>query len=301
LSDATFHALGLGEHIDAVRLRGYYIDFRMKAESPTWPPPWLAAPAGHFAIALAQWGLGCHERSVAGEGEAWLEGAVAAGERLLADQQPDGRWLDPRPYPHTYRVAAPWPSAMAQGEGASLLARLHVRSGDERFAAGALRALAPYDVPTDRGGVRAELGGGAFYEEYPTRPASYVLNGGIFALFGAYDVGAALGAESAQRLFEDGAATLAAEIGRWDTGRWSRYDLYPHPIRNVATLGYHRLHVAQLRALELLAPGGGLGAVANRFEQYAESRLNRADALARKVLFRLLVRRPLRRPRRPLP
>ncbi len=296
-----FHPLGLAGHIDPSRPLGYYIDLRAKAESPAWPPEWLAAPAGHPAIAVAQWGLACHERSVAGESGAWLEGAVAAGERLVVDQGPDGRWLDPRPYSHTFPVRAPWASAMAQGEAASLLVRLFKSTGDERFAAAARRGLEPYAVPTEQGGVRAALGSGPFFEEYPTRPGSFVLNGGIFALFGAYDVAAALGDETARRRYDDGIETLASNLSRWDTGRWSRYDLFPHPIANVATLGYHRLHVAQLRALELLTPGAGLGAAADRFEHYAESRINRAEALARKVAFRLVVRRPFRPRHRPLP
>jgi hypothetical protein len=89
-------------------------------------------------------------------------------------------------------------------------------------------------------------------------------------------------------------------LGRWDTGRWSRYDLFPHPIVNLATLGYHRLHIAQLRALQLLSSAAIFDVVADRFERYAESRVKRAEALARKIGFRLLVRRPLRRRGQPL-
>jgi hypothetical protein len=301
LSDAVFHPLGLGAHIDLERPRGYYVDLRAKADGFAWPPPWLHGPAGHTAIAVAQWGLACHERLVAGEGDRWLEGAVAAGRWLVEQQDDEGRWLDPRPYPHTYRVQAPWPSAMGQGEGASLLVRLHAQTGEESFAAAATRALASYGVSSEDGGVRAPLGDGPFFEEYPTSPGSYVLNGGIFALFGAFDVAAALGDEAARRLFADGVGTLSENLGRWDTGSWSRYDLYPHPIVNVATLRYHQLHVAQLRALHLLAPEQGLDAVAHRFEAYTHSRLKRGRALARKIAFRLVVRRPLRRGERPLP
>jgi hypothetical protein len=189
---------------------------------------------------------------------------------------------------------------MAQGEGASLLVRLFARTGDDRFAETALRALRPFSVPTEQGGVLARLGDGPFFEEYPTRPGSFVLNGGIFALFGAHDVAAGLGDEAARQTFQDGIGALAGNLGRWDTGRWSRYDLFPHPVVNLATLGYHRLHVAQLRALHLLAPEAGLAVSADRFERYAESPVKRAEALARKVVFRLLVRRPIRRRRLPL-
>ena len=190
---------------------------------------------------------------------------------------------------------------MAQGEAASLLVRVHARTGDERFAAAARRALRPYDVLSADGGVQARLGDGPFYEEYPTRPPSFVLNGGLFALFGAYDVAAGLDDLAAQRTFAEGVEALAANLGRWDTGRWSRYDLFPHPVVNLATPRYHQLHVAQLRALQLLAPDARIDAVADRFERYAESPLKRGEALARKVAFRLLVRKPLRHRRRPLP
>ena len=36
-------------------------------------------------------------------------------------------------------------------------------------------------------------------------------------------------------LFVDATETLAAHVDRWDTRFWSRYDLYPHPIVNVAS------------------------------------------------------------------
>ena len=34
----------------------------------------------------------------------------------------------------------------------------------------------------------------------------------------------------------------------WTGNGWSRYDLYPHPLTNVASPFYHRLHIEQLRA-----------------------------------------------------
>ena len=43
----------------------------------------------------------------------------------------------------------------------------------------------------------------------------------------------------ARRLFEEGVTTLARNLHRWDTGQWSRYDLFPHPVPNVASPAYH--------------------------------------------------------------
>ena len=162
----------------------------------------------------------------------------------------------------------PWLSAMAQGEGASLLVRAHAATKDDRFADAAHRALGSLAVPIAEGGLRARLGAGFFLEEYPTDPPSHVLNGGIFALWGYHDVALGLGDEVARREFERGVDTLAQNVGRWDTGSWSRYDLFPRRVDNVASSAYHLLHINQLLAMQLIAPSPELAAAAARFEGY---------------------------------
>jgi heparosan-N-sulfate-glucuronate 5-epimerase len=203
----------------------------------------------------------------------------------------DGLWLNRQPYTKKFQQPAGWPSAMAQGEGASLLSRLYIATGEERWADAARRAVAAMRLPSSAGGVQARLGDEAWPEEYPTSPPSFVLNGGIFALWGLYDVGVALGDEEAAREFEQGADTLAANLYRWDTGYWSRYDLFPHPVMNVASSFYHALHISQLEAMQVIAPRPEFGATAARFAGYAGRRLSRARGFARNVLFRLAVPR----------
>ena len=180
---------------------------------------------------------------------------------------------------------------MAQGEVASLLARMHRETGEERYADAALRALAPLRVPSARGGAEALLGGGPFYEEYPTDPPSFVLNGAIFAIWGVYDVSLDLDPDRAGRDFADSLDVLASNIERWDSGYWSLYDLFPHPVPNVASAAYHLLHTTQLRAMQLIAPRPEIVRTAVNFERYSESRLNEARAFAVKAGFRIVVPR----------
>jgi hypothetical protein len=285
--------LPMGGNIVADAPRGYYIDFREKAESPSWPPSWFPWPGYHRFMAIAQWGLGAYERYLCGEGEQWLAASLAAGEFLVDAQERSGRrkggWLEPRAHPHTFNVPAPWISAMAQGECASLLVRLHREVGRDSFAAAAEVGLEPMRVDTGDGGVRALLSGGLFLEEYPTNPPSFVLNGGIFALWGCYDVAVGLGDGHARRLFDEGFDTLVRNLFRWDTGFWSKYDLYPHRIGNVASPFYHTLHINQLRALASIEPRPELEHIVGRFEAYRRSRTKLARALAHKVAFRLTV------------
>jgi len=283
--------LARGRHVDPGAVRGYPIDFSNKADRPTVLPGFVDEPGRHLWVAPAEAGLGCFERGLAGEEEQWLAGARAAADVLVEQQARggvhDGGWVQLRPYPHTYALDPPWVSAMAQGEGASLLVRVHLETGDERYAESARRALRLIAVPSADGGASAPLGGVPFPEEYPTQPASFVLNGAIFAAWGLRDAGLVLDDRKALGAFEDVVDALAANIERWDTGSWSRYDLYPHRVTNVASKAYHELHVAQLEAMHELAPRAELGAAAERFAGYAASPARRAGAFARKALFRI--------------
>jgi heparosan-N-sulfate-glucuronate 5-epimerase len=291
-SSARTLVLPVSERLAPGALRGYPIDFRTKARAADEVAPW------RLPASAIQWGLGCYERWLGGEGEIWLEAARSIAEQLVARQQPGGRheggWLHHEPLGHTYRLAAPWLSALAQGEGASLLVRVHQHTGEEHFADAARRALHPLRRPVSDGGVCASLDGDPFPEEYPTDPPSYVLNGAIFALWGFHDVAIAFDDRSVGAEFELRVDALARSIHRWDTGRWSRYDLFPHPVPNVSSSAYHALHINQLRALNILAPRASLASTAERFAGYAASRAHRAEAFVRKVSFRLLVPRSAR-------
>jgi hypothetical protein len=276
----------LGERSDPTRVRGYPLDLSTKATLDAERPP--------GARVWSSWisrGLGCHERWLAGDGDEWLGAARDVADDLLREQRADGGWAHELRYPHTFDVRPPWLSGLAQGEGASLLVRIHAATGEERYAEGALRAIEPLARPVSEGGAAAPLDGVLVPEEYPTGSPSLVLNGLIFGLWGVRDVGAGLGDADATRSFEAGVDALADSIGRWDLGWWSSYDLVPLRPRNVASMGYHELHILQLEATDAIAPRPALADAASRFAQYFTSSVNRARAFAGKAAFRIAVPR----------
>jgi heparosan-N-sulfate-glucuronate 5-epimerase len=277
------------------RPRGYYIDFRVKNESPRWPPYWMEARRKQFGVTNAQWGLGAFERYLDGEGEEWLTGARDCADHIVANLQEggprDGAWLHLLPMPHTFPLNPPWVSAMAQGEIASLLTRIHLETGEERYAEAALRAVKTLRLPVSEGGTLAEVDGHPVLEEYPTARPSAVLNGAIFAMWGLYDVGTGLDDAAATEFFEATTTGLAALIDLYDAGYWSRYDLYPHRLPNLASPSYHLLHIRQLTALDRLSPRPQLAAAVERFESYRSNLACRRRAMAEKVAFRLVVPR----------
>jgi D-glucuronyl C5-epimerase C-terminus len=149
----------LGANVVPGELRGYYIDFRVKARSPEWPPPELQPLDRQLHVDVAQWGLGAFEHYLEGGREEWLAAALAVGRHLAEVQERDGPlaggWVHSLPYPHTFPLEPPWLSAMAQGEGASLLVRLAAETGDEALLEAALRARGPLLTPTSAGGVQS--------------------------------------------------------------------------------------------------------------------------------------------------
>ena len=292
-STASSFTLPLGQHIVPGTLAGYYVDLRVKAPEPVWPP--ANVDENHLHVHAVQWGLACWERWTAGEGDRWLDAALVAGDHLLRVQEKgghlDGGLVHRYDYPHTYRLRPPWISALPQGETASLLLRLHSVTGREDFLDGGHRALRLISVPTADGGACAPLGDGWLPEEYPTDPPSFVLNGAIFALLGMYDAALALPDQGHPERFSAAVGTLATNLHRWDTGSWSLYDLYPHPLPNIASGAYHALHITLLTALHKVAPRSEFATTLARFERYAADPRKAQVATARKVLFRLVIPR----------
>jgi hypothetical protein len=274
---------------------GYHLDLRVKAPHAAWVPPHLSPLERQLWVVKAQWGLGAFEHFVHTGDERWLAAARSAGDHVL-DAMDDGGALDgalrhPWAYPHTFRLDPGWISAMAQGEAASLLVRLHRATGDERYAAGGRRLLGPVRVHVRAGGAGLEWHGGWWPEEYPTDPPSFVLNGGVFAILGMVDVADTLGDDDAVALARDGLAALVGGLRHWDLGWWSRYDLYPFRMPQVASLAYHDLHVDLLLALDRVRPHPALRDQAQRFAAQRASRIAVLRAMAAKVAFRLAVPR----------
>lgn len=123
-----------------------------------------------------------------------------------------------------------WYSAMGQGHAISLLARAyHHSKGDSRYLRAAVDGMKPFRVPSKQGGVLAKfLGKFDWYEEYPTTPASFVLNGFIYSLLGLYDLNATAPvtmAKEARSLYDQGMISLKKMLVLFDTGSGTIYDL----------------------------------------------------------------------------
>jgi hypothetical protein len=279
---------GVGRAFSPGQLRGYFNDLTGKAQwtgnTGRHGVPAVRTdtnPAYEFAIVVFQWGLG--------NWDSWLLGDAPHGRDRLFDA---ARWavdtIDARGGWECWRdlqrpTISPY-SAMAQGEGLSVLSRAASLDPDGPWLAAALRAYHFLMASGDAGLTRV-FDGITALEEYPGAAFPSVLNGWAFALVGVVDLGIACGDPAIEATARDLAQSLARALPLYDTGYWSTYDIG----RNIASPFYHDLHIAQLQALARIFPAQApaFETMAARFDRYRRKRINRARAIAVKIAQKL--------------
>jgi hypothetical protein len=273
---------------------GYYLDLRSKAHGAGSPDAALALLRRLTAdriqanpVTIAQLGLGAWQL-----GEAWHDVHAAASTWLVEEMDAGGHLPYLFAMPHTYRLEPPWVSAMAQGETASLLIRTARTFDEPEFRTKAVQAVSSLLQPDSQ--LVVSTPDGPVLEEYPTDPPAHVLNGWISALWGLYDVAAEIrdhGGDGGpyEAAFMAGASCLASRLPSYALSRhWSRYDVYPHPVVNIASPAYHGLHIQQLRAMAVLTSDVAFADVAADWTIGLESPFTRGLAITRKIGFRLV-------------
>lgn len=147
-----------------------------------------------------------------------------------------------------YNIKAPWVSSMAIGEVMSVFLRMYQIEGDESYLNIAKKAYEFLKIDVADGGVRRlDENGYLWFEEYPSDPPSYVLNGFIYTLFGLYDLYRVTGMVDVKNDIDECIRTLKDNLYRFDSGYWSNYDLR---YRELVRYYYQRnVHVPQMKVL----------------------------------------------------
>ncbi|NXC04473.1 GLCE epimerase, partial [Orthonyx spaldingii] len=228
-------------------------------------------------LRLVAKGRGCLD-NVTVSATAHMAAFFAASRWLLRNQDERGGWpiMVTRKLGEGFKSLDPgWYSAMAQGQAMSTLVRAYLLTKEPAFLGAALRATAPYKLPAEQRGVKAVfMDRHDWYEEYPTSPSSFVLNGFMYSLIGLYDLketaGEKLGKE-AQLLYERGMESLKAMLPLFDTGSGSVYDLRHFTLGtapNLARWDYHTTHINQLQLLATIDDAPIFKEFAKRWKSY---------------------------------
>jgi len=167
----------------------------------------------------------------------------------------------------SYKCTKPWVSAMAQGRGISVLTRAYVLTGNTSYLDVAEKIVLAFGVEMSAGGVRYVDSSGVWYEECADEgaPSSKVLNGFLFSLLDLYECSFETNNSKGWAFFWEGVETISNNIYRYDSGSWSYYDLLYY---SRATLGYHKLHIEQLRTLYKLTDDEIFLYYSDKFQSY---------------------------------
>jgi len=243
-------------------VNGYYVDFTSKAgytlhfDTNLVPLLNYKGTTGirYNPCAIAQYGLGCFSRFLATGEEFDLYRAIKQGDWLCKELKEHGkiggRWEYLYGADSFPEISYPFVSAIAQGQGISLLLRLHLVSGNLAFLRAAERAFIPFLHDVSVGGVtRVDKFKNLILEEIPTRRISCVLDGFVYALFGVYDYAQATNDTTAWSLYHRALKSLLVQMPQFDLGYWSRTDLLLRFPKMPASLFYHNVHIHQLDAL----------------------------------------------------
>jgi heparosan-N-sulfate-glucuronate 5-epimerase len=243
-------------------------------------------------IAIAQYGLGNYNLWCRTKDPDRRRKFFLIADWLCANLEPNPQgiavWHHHFDWEYRDTLKAPWYSALAQGQGISLLLRAHKESGDSRFIEAARQAFAAFQQPIQGGGVAyTDESEDLWFEEYIVSPPTHILNGFIWALWGIHDYFLATLHPAAQDLFNRGVRTLLHNLDRYDLGFWSLYEQSGTRLPMVASRFYHQLHIVQLRVMHRLTGETRFSEVADRWEGYMRSGLDRKRALLYKIAFKL--------------
>lgn len=236
---------GIGKQFSFSEIRGYYNDL---TEKVTKLPelldnnelPVTLTEKGEkvlFPVAVFQYGLGAYDLYLeSGKNDVrYLNKFMLCADWALSNQEPNGAWnnfffMYPQ---HPY-------GAMAQGEAVSLLLRAYKQTADDKFLAGAKKAIDFMLEPLDKGGTAD----GYMLMEYTHLPA--VMNGWIFAWWGLYDYVLTTHDENRYKEWLDRSCeALEGKLPVFSCSYWSMYDLDGH----IASPFYHHLHIAQMNVM----------------------------------------------------
>ena len=204
---------------------------------------------------------------------------LRTSEWFLKNQNDQGGWSVPvmrSIADNKLILPAGWHSAMAQGHALSVLTRAYHLTNDSRFVRAAQKSLNLFTLLARDGGVKNQLFGFDWFEEYPTTPGSFVLNGFMYSLIGLYDFSTVkgFGNESAA-LFQSGLTSLRTFLPLYDTGSGSVYDLRHLGLKsapNIARWDYHAVHIYLLKWLYTITNDPFFNEVADRWIGYAQGK-----------------------------
>lgn len=277
-------------------LGGYYLDFISKVDFPgrfteEGIPLYDYPNKDSFIhpIVVCQYALGLYEKLLRNNfaNESIKNRFLAQAEWLRHNYIKDldaAIWQIQYDIPE-YGLFQPWYSALAQGEALSVLTRAFLLTNDEAYIKLCEKAIVPFNVPVNKGGLINYFDSIPIFEEYPSPLRTVgVLNGFIFSLFGLFDLYLLTQNQNAEKLFNTGIDSLKKILKKYDLGFWSQYYLFDYPKTYTSSSTYHRLMFNQLEAIYFITGEKLFFDYAEKWKRYDRNYFYKTRALFNKLV-----------------
>lgn len=232
-----------------------------------------------FSIEIFQYGLAAYDLYLLSDKteKDSLAKVKSCAEWAVKNQQSDGSWKT-----FTYENPNMPYSAMAQGEGVSLLIRAFIAFDDQKYLIAADRAIKYMLLPIEEGGTTKYIGNSVYFYECPEDPL--ILNGWIFSIWGLFDYWKFTNDSKLKEILDKTLATLERDLPAYDLGYWSKYE----DKKRIASPFYHKLHVAQLRVMYDLTGKEIYKVYADRWENFSNNWLFSKIAFIKKAIQKIM-------------
>ncbi|MDL4839761.1 D-glucuronyl C5-epimerase family protein [Aquibacillus rhizosphaerae] len=225
---------------------------------------------------IAQYGLQHYSLYCRNANELSKNKFLTIADWFLKNQDSRGGWaykFDLPFYPSRLNILkAPWYSAIGLGMAMSVLSRASYLTKDKKYSEQALKANHLFKTPPPVGIQATFENEYLFYEECPTEPGSFILNGFMFSLIGLNDLYKETDNRDTKYLYDKGISSLKRMLPLYDLGNRTAYDLTHYTTGagqpNVAKWGYHITHIHLLEALNSIEKDDKMNETIIRWKKY---------------------------------
>lgn len=276
-----------GLYYEKDSLKGYYSDLRHKVTGNTLLDndgiPVNITSDGfkiYFPITIFQYGLGAYDLYLETKDKLYLDKFFICVSWALNNQESTGGWDA-----FSFKSNQAKYSAMAQGEGASLLVRAFMETKEQKYIIAAKNALDYMLLAIDKGGTTLYDSNGDFtFEESTSSNNRTILNGAIFSIWGLRDYVVITNDKKYYDILKKATQYLATILPNFDCGFWSYYDLSG----NIASPFYHDLHIEQLKVMYDLFGIEEFNAYSKKWLGYQNSLIKKNTAFILKAIQKIL-------------
>lgn len=228
-----------------------------------------------FPVSVIQYGLGSYDLYLKTHNHIYLEKFIECSNWILSKQEENGgikNFIDEYPnYPY---------GSMCQGEAASLFVRAYLETKNDVFLDAAKRSLDFMILDVKKGGTCLFDKVNNFIVLLEYTHLEPVLNGWIFSLFGLYDFLIIQENAKFREVLDETISSLSSMLPRFDGKYWSIYDLSG----KIASPFYHRLHIAQLKALFMITNNDIFIKYAIKWEKEEKNIFKKTKAFIKKAI-----------------